>query len=118
MAAVVKKRTLLFKCKFLLSDFHSSKSGTGSVTPVQEESGSVTPKEPTKEKPNKTTKKLKKVKRALKTLGVNFLTFDEENEKNSNKDGVDQCEKEYCRLGKFISVYVKILEFLQSLGLK
>ena len=85
--------------------YATSKSGTGSVTPVQEESGSVTPKEPTKEKPNKTTKKLKKVKRALKTLGVNFLTFDEANEKNSNKNGVDQCEKEYCRLGKFVSVY-------------
>ena len=76
-------------------------SGTGSVTPIGE-SGSVTPKEPGKEKPNKTSKNLKKVKRALKTLGVNFLTFDDqENPKNgtSGNNGEEQCEKDHCRLG-------------------
>ena len=79
--------------------YSSSKAGTGSVTP-QPSSGSITPKETSgKGRSNKTAKNLKKVKRALKTLGVNFLHFDEENDKNGQNVNQEQCEKDFCRLG-------------------
>ena len=31
--------------------------------------------------------------------GVNFLHFDEENEKGGQNANQEQCEKDYCRLG-------------------